>query len=98
MSTHVKAWQCIGCGSIQAPQTCIEVCEHHKVEFVYADEHEREMAAWRARNDALQALLRRLAATHPREGQHEATFRSFQQEARALLAEDHAVAIEAQAA
>jgi len=29
MSDPVKAWQCIGCGSIEAPQTGIGVCQHH---------------------------------------------------------------------
>ncbi len=45
----------------------------------------------RARNEALQALLRRFAATHPRDGQYEATFRSFQEQARALARRDHAL-------
>jgi hypothetical protein len=44
MADHVKAWQCIGCGNIEAPQTCIGVCEHHKVQFVYAFEHDRVLA------------------------------------------------------
>jgi hypothetical protein len=27
MTDYVKAWQCIGCGKIEAPQTCIGVCQ-----------------------------------------------------------------------
>jgi len=34
----VKAWQCIGCGKIDAPQTCIGICQDCRVEFVYAFE------------------------------------------------------------
>jgi hypothetical protein len=44
MNDYVKAWQCIGCGKIEAPQTCIGVCQDRKVEFVYADEHEEALA------------------------------------------------------
>jgi hypothetical protein len=52
MSDYVKAWQCIGCGKIEAPQTCVGVCQNRKVEFVYAFEHEAalarlEVARWR---------------------------------------------------
>jgi hypothetical protein len=39
MNETVKAWQCIGCGKIDAPQTCVGVCQDRKVEFVYASEH-----------------------------------------------------------
>lgn len=39
MNETVKAWQCIGCGEIEAPQTCIGVCQDRKVDFVYASEH-----------------------------------------------------------
>jgi hypothetical protein len=28
MSEPVWAWQCIHCGSIEAPQTCIGICRH----------------------------------------------------------------------
>ena len=44
MSEHIKAWQCIGCGKIEAPQNCIGICEDRKVELVYASEHEDAMA------------------------------------------------------
>lgn len=45
MSDRVKAWQCIGCGRIEAPQTCIGICQDRKVEFVYAAEHQEALAA-----------------------------------------------------
>ncbi len=93
MNDYVSAWRCIGCGAIEAPQTCIGVCQHRKVSFVYADDHERAVGALRERNRSLEALLRRISATHPRDGRYEAAFRSFQDEARALLATDHAAEI-----
>ena len=36
MNDYAKAWQCIGCGRIEAPQPCLGICEDRKVEFVYA--------------------------------------------------------------
>jgi len=44
MTDYVKAWQCIGCGRIEAPQPCIGVCQDRKVQFVYAGEHEEALA------------------------------------------------------
>ena len=88
MTDYVKAWQCIGCGRIEAPQTCIGVCEYRKAEFVYAFEHEQvlaEAAGARRRADALEALVRRLACTTPREGEWERSFRALQEQARRVL-------------
>ena len=44
MTDYVEAWQCIGCGKIEAPQTCIGVCRDRKVAFVYAEDHEQQDA------------------------------------------------------
>jgi hypothetical protein len=33
MTERMKAWQCIGCGNLDAAQTCIGVCDYRKVEF-----------------------------------------------------------------
>jgi hypothetical protein len=69
--SYVKAWQCIGCGSIEAPQTCIGVCEHRKVQFVYAQEHALALAALRValeRAKALEDVVRQLARATPRSG------------------------------
>ena len=57
MSNRVKAWQCIGCGKIEAPQTCIGVCQDRKVEFVYASEHEEAFLS------ALQQRARKILAS-----------------------------------
>jgi hypothetical protein len=43
MTKRVMAWQCIGRGKIEAPQTCIGVCQDRKVEFVCASEHEEPL-------------------------------------------------------
>src|SRR5215471_18087270 len=89
MTDYVKTWQCIGCGTIEAPQTCIGVCEYRKAEFVYAFEHEQVIAqiAAEARRttDALSAVVRQLAFTTPREGEWERSYRSLQDQARRAL-------------
>jgi len=89
MSEHINAWQCIGCGRIEAPQNCIGICEDRKVKFVYASEHEDAMARLELASSqvsALSALVRRLASTTPREGEWEQSYRALQAQARALLA------------
>jgi hypothetical protein len=88
MSDYVEAWQCIGCGRIEAAQNCIGICEDRKVEFVYASEHEQALAELRAARqqlDALLAFVRRLAWTTPREGEWEPSYRALQRDARRLL-------------
>ncbi|HQW20527.1 MAG TPA: hypothetical protein PLI90_07630 [Rhodocyclaceae bacterium] len=90
---HVKAWQCIGCGKIEAPQTCIGVCQDRKVEFVYADEHEAALAQARfemqRKMQALEAVVRQIALTTPHEGEWERSYRALQSKAR------HAMTIQA---
>ena len=90
MTETVKAWQCIGCGKIEAPQTCIGVCQDRKVEFVHASEHEEVLAQLdlaRRRASALEALARRLAGTNPHKDGWEASYRAMQEQARSMLAE-----------
>lgn len=89
MSDHIKAWQCIGCGRIEAPQTCIGICQDRKVEFVYAFEHEDALAQLqlaRGQLSAVSAFVRRFAWTTPREHEWEHSYRALQEQARALLA------------
>jgi hypothetical protein len=95
MHTTVKAWQCIGCGSIEAPQTCIGVCRHRKVEFVYAFDHEEDLARAAGLRDRLAAFVRRVALTTPRACGAEATLSAFRGEARALLDELRAASVAA---
>lgn len=87
---RVTVWQCIGCGKIELPEPCIDLCEDRKVEFVYANVYDRTVAQAeliRRRAEGLEALVRRLAHTTPRDGAWERSYRAFQSEAtRALLA------------
>ena len=71
MVEHVKAWQCIGCGKIDAPQTCVGICQDRRVEFVYAFEYDQVLAGLkqeRERARLLETLVRQLARTTPSEG------------------------------
>jgi hypothetical protein len=89
MNETVKAWQCIGCGKIEAPQTCIGVCQDRKVEFVYASEHKdalNELAQARRQLVLLKALAGRLAGTNPRSDGWERSYRASQERARSALA------------
>ena len=89
MNEHIKAWQCIGRGRIEAPQNCIGICQDRKVEFVYAFDYEDALAQLelsRGQVSALSALVRRLASTKPREHEWEHSYRALQEQARALLA------------
>jgi len=88
MSEHVKAWQCIGCGKIEAPQTCVGICQDRKVEFVYADEHEAallQLDIALSQAQVFEVLLRQLASTTPHEGEWERSYRALQQRARRIL-------------
>ncbi len=89
MTQYVKAWQCIGCGKLEAPQTCIGVCQDRKVEFVYACEHEDALAqlgAARRQVDAFRVVVRQLAWTNPHDGAWEHSFRALKAQARRILA------------
>jgi hypothetical protein len=89
MTDYVNAWQCIGCGRIEAPQPCIGVCQDRKVQFVYEEDHEeavRDARLARQNADALRTLVRRLALTTPRSGEWETCYRALQSEARRALA------------
>src|SRR3546814_10522694 len=44
MPEPIIAWQCIGCGKLEAPQTCIGVCEDRKVELLPAHHHAEAIA------------------------------------------------------
>jgi hypothetical protein len=88
MNDYVKAWQCIGCGKIEAPQPCIGICQDRRVELVYAYEHKEvlaELELARQRASALEALARRLAHTNPHKDGWEATYRAMQAQARSML-------------
>jgi hypothetical protein len=89
MTDYIKAWQCIGCGKIEAPQTCIGICQDRRVEFFYASDHEQvlaELEQLSAQRDVLVRALRKLAFTTPRTDDWRGAFRGAQDEARRALA------------
>ena len=93
MTEVIKAWQCIGCGKLEAPQTCIGVCQDRRVELVYAAEHaetQRELTAALERHAALAAFVRRFAFSRPHEGDFERSYNALREEARTLLRNDAA--------
>ena len=88
MSDYIEAWECIGCGRIEAAQSCIGICQDRKVQFVYASEHEqtlKELASLRQQLEGLTGFARRIAFTTPHAGECERTYRALQQDARRLM-------------
>ena len=91
MTESVKAWQCIGCGKIEAPQTCVGICQDRKVELVYAQDHREAIASVQARVNLMEALVRQIACTTPRKGEWERSYRALQGRARHALAQTASV-------
>jgi hypothetical protein len=90
MEGRIEAWQCIGCGRIEAPQNCIGVCQDRKVELVDArsfDELQRRLDAEHVRSGRLLALVQQLAWSKPRPDAWERSYRALQAQARALVEE-----------
>jgi hypothetical protein len=88
MTDVVKAWQCIGCGNLDAAQTCIGICDYRKVEFVHAQDHEQALHAERRashRAELLADVVRQLARTTPRDGEWQRSYVAMQARARSVL-------------
>jgi hypothetical protein len=88
LAPEFLAWQCIGCGRIEAPQPCIGVCQDRKVSFVYANDYAEafgRLLEAQERIAALESLARRMAFSNPREGGWEPSYKSLQEEARRVL-------------
>jgi hypothetical protein len=86
MTDYIEAWQCIGCGRIEAPQTCLGVCRDRKILMVGKDAHDRELAQAQAKVQAAVAMLARIVHSTPREGQWERSYRALQEQARESIA------------
>ena len=87
MMDTIKAWQCIGCGKLEAPQNCIGVCQDRRVELVYAAEYAAqavELARLQAQRDALHALVQRVAGL---DGADAVALAAMRSEAGMILAE-----------
>jgi hypothetical protein len=96
IAERITAWQCIGCGKVEAPRECIGVCKDRKVVFVHAEDYDRAVShAEQARscNERLASLLTRFAWSTPRTGEWEHCYRTLQLEARRLLSEAASAAI-----
>ena len=68
MTDWIQAWQCIGCGKIEAPQPCIGVCRDRKILMVGKDDHERALAegvVLRAQLARARAMLQRFSLATP---------------------------------
>jgi hypothetical protein len=86
MTDYVKAWQCLGCGKIEAPQTCVGVCQDRKVELVFANDHHDALKRERTRIESLESVVRQMATITPRAGEWEQSYRALQGRARQALA------------
>jgi hypothetical protein len=84
----ITAWQCIGCGRLEAPQNCIGVCQDRKVELVSAYDYAEARGALddaTERIAALESLVAKLAHVTPRDDAWQRTYLGLQHEARALM-------------
>lgn len=89
MDDYIVAWQCIGCGRIEAPQTCIGVCRDRKVLLVGKDEHDAALAEilrLHAQLDTAASMLLRFERATPREGQWERAYHALQEQVREVRA------------
>ncbi len=88
MTDYIQAWQCIGCGKIEAPQPCIGVCQDRKILMVGKDEHEQalaEIATLQERLERAHAMLQRFALAQPHAGQWEKSWQALQAQVREVL-------------
>ena len=86
MIARIRAWQCTGCGRIDAPQPCVGICMDRKTEVVLAAEHDAEVARAREEAERLRAVVLRIAGVTPRPGECERSWLALQAQARAALA------------
>lgn len=83
MAETIKAWQCAGCGRLEAAAQCVGVCQDRPVELVALADYEGAVA----RASALEDVVRRIALTFPKEGEAERTWLALQSQARRVLAQ-----------
>ena len=81
MAEIIKGWQCIGCGKVEVPAQCIGVCQDRPVDLVNAADYRAALG----RIEALEAVVRRIALTFPKEGECGRTWLALQQEARRAI-------------
>lgn len=76
-----KAWECTGCGRVEAPQPCLGICQDRAVELVHADAYRQLQED----NAQMRELILRLARTTPTSDGWEAGYRALQERATRLL-------------
>ena len=84
----ITAWQCIGCGRLEAPANCVGICQDRKVELVSAWDHAEALVALEDANEriaALEGILKRFAHTTPRDGAWKDSYLVLQAQARKLV-------------
>lgn len=81
MVDTIEAWQCVGCGRLQAERPCIGVCKDRRVELVEAVDYAE--LAWRI--EQLESALALIARVTPKPDALEASWLALQARARALL-------------
>lgn len=79
--TFIQAWECIGCGRIEAPQPCLGICQDRPMELVPRAVYEQLAEEY----GRMRELVLQLALTSPRSDQWEASYRAAQKRARALV-------------
>ena len=86
MTEYVDAWQCIGCGRLEASRPCVGVCQDRRVRLVAAEDYDAAAERLRVAEDAV-ALVRMLAGAHPRGDRWRESFEALQRRAQAILAD-----------
>jgi hypothetical protein len=87
---YIPVWQCIGCGRIEMPQTCIGVCQDKKAFFIGKDAHERALEEIARLQELLvktRSKLLRFAQSTPRAGETEKTAAALKQQVQQLVRE-----------
>lgn len=88
MAELIDAFQCRGCGKIDAPRECIGICEDRALQIVTAGDllAERERAEAAEREiERLKTLVRQLARVRPAAGREAENLAVLRRRARALL-------------
>ena len=86
MLDTIEAWECVGCGRLQADRPCIGVCTDRRVELVSAADYAE--LAWRA--EQMAATLALIARITPKPAALAQSWAALQARAKALLDADDA--------
>lgn len=84
----ITAWQCIGCGRVDAPANCVGICQDRKVELIGAWDYADAVVALEEARDRiaiLESALGRLAHVTPRDGTWKESYLALQTHARKIL-------------